>query len=146
MDQPRVGVGVVVRRGSDVLLMRRKNVHGDGTWSTPGGHLDAGESPEDCGVREVLEETGVEVQGVRFLGVTNDVFETEQRHYITLWLEAKYLAGTASVAAEHEMSEVCWCASDALPSNLFLPLQHLVDGQTYGIESGRIDLAVGGSL
>ena len=146
MDPPRVGVGVVVRRGSEVLLMRRKNVHGHGTWSTPGGHLDAGESPEDCGVREVLEETGVEVQGVRFLGVTNDVFETEQRHYITLWLEAEYLSGTACVAAEHEMSEICWCPSDALPSNLFLPLRHLVDGQTFGIDPNRIDLAVAGSL
>jgi 8-oxo-dGTP diphosphatase len=146
MDQPRVGVGVVVRRGSEVLLIRRKNVHGDGTWSTPGGHLDAGESPEDCGAREVLEETGVEIQGVRFLGVTNDVFESEGRHYITLWMEAEYLAGTASVVADHEMSEICWCPSHALPSNLFLSLRHLVDGRTYGIDPTRVDLASAGSL
>jgi 8-oxo-dGTP diphosphatase len=146
MDQPRVGVGVLVRRGPDVLLIRRKNVHGDGTWSTPGGHLDAGESPEDCGAREVLEETGVEVKSVRFLGVTNDVFETEGRHYITLWMEAEYLTGVASVVAEHEMSEIRWCPSDALPSNLFLSLRHLVDGRTYGIDPAKIGLVAVRSL
>jgi len=135
MDEPRVGVGVVIRRGVDILLIRRKNVHGAGTWSTPGGHLDAGESPETCAAREVREETGIEVENVRFLGVTNDVFEAEGRHYITLWMEADYLSGTASVCAEHEMSEVQWCPSEALPADLFLSLHNLVDEQSYGVGS-----------
>ena len=135
VDEPRVGVGVLIRRGVDVLLIRRKNVHGAGTWSTPGGHLDAGEYPETCAVREVREETGVEVENVRFLGVTNDVFDAEGRHYITLWMEAEYLSGTASVRAEHEMSEVRWCPSETLPADLFLSLRNLVDGQGYGVDS-----------
>jgi 8-oxo-dGTP diphosphatase len=37
MTQPRVGVGCIVRRGSELLLVRRHGAHGDGTWSTPGG-------------------------------------------------------------------------------------------------------------
>lgn len=132
LDEPRVGVGVVVRRGGEVLLVLRRNVHGDGTWSTPGGHLDFGESPEECAAREVREETGVEIDGVRFLGLTNDVFDIEGRHYITVWMEAAYLSGKASVVAEHEMSELMWCRYDSLPSNLFLSLRHLVEGQGYG--------------
>jgi 8-oxo-dGTP diphosphatase len=130
---PRVGVGVVVRRGAEVLLLRRRGAHGEGTWSTPGGHLEAGESPEACAVREVGEETGVEIDGVRFLGVTNDVFEAEGRHYITLWMEAEYRSGTASVLARHEMSDVRWYPALALPDNLFLSLRHLVDGRGYGV-------------
>jgi 8-oxo-dGTP diphosphatase len=135
-------VGVIVRRGGQILLIRRKNVHGDGTWSTPGGHLDPGEAPADCAVREVREETGIDIQGVRFVGVTNDVFEAENRHYITLWFEAQYLSGTASVVAEHEISEVQWCLSTSLPANLFLSLRHLVDGESlggdaFGSETGR---------
>lgn len=133
MDRPRVGVGVVIRRDGDILLIRRRNVHGSGTWSTPGGHLDAGESPDACAAREVQEETGVEVANVRFLGVTNDVFDAEGRHYITVWMEADYLSGDATVRAEHEMSEVRWCRSDALPANLFLSLRNLVDGRSYGV-------------
>lgn len=145
MEGPRVGVGVVVRRGSEVLLLRRKGAHGDGTWSTPGGHLEAGEAPEECAAREVREETGVEIQGVRFLGITNDVFEPEGRHYITLWMEAEYRAGTASVLAEHEMSETRWWSADSLPTNLFLSLRHLVDGRGYGIEISGSDWVAAGA-
>jgi 8-oxo-dGTP diphosphatase len=43
---PRVGVGVIITRDDQVLLLKRKNVHGSGCWSTPGGHLDFGETPE----------------------------------------------------------------------------------------------------
>ena len=146
MDEPRVGVGVVIRRGVDILLIRRQNVHGAGTWSTPGGHLDAGESPDACAAREVREETGIEVENIRFLGVTNDVFDAEERHYITLWMEAEYLSGTAFVGAAHEMSEVQWWPSEALPANLFLSLRNLVDGRSYGVASTGLDGVAATSL
>ena len=136
MDRPKVGVGIVIWRRDEILLLRRKNVHGEGTWSTPGGHLEARESPEACAVREAREETGVEVEGVRFLGVTNDVFDGEDLHYVTLWMEATYHSGEAYSAAPHEMSEVRWCSARALPDDLFSSLQNLVDGQGYGVAAG----------
>jgi len=131
LDQPRVGVGVIVRKGTDILLLRRKNTHGDGTWSTPGGHLEPGETPEECATRETMEETGIEIGSVRFISITNDVFESEGRHYITVWMNGEYVAGTESIAAPHEMSEVGWYAADALPDNLFLSLKNLVEGRGY---------------
>jgi len=118
--------------------MRRANTHGAGSWSTPGGHLDIGESPEECAVREVREEVGVDIGDVRFLGVTNDVFEVEQRHYITIWMEADLIAGTAAVVAAHEMSEVAWFPAASLPAELFLSLRHLIDGAGYGVDPTRI--------
>jgi 8-oxo-dGTP diphosphatase len=63
-ERPRVGVGVIVTKGNRVLLLERKGVHGQGTWSTPGGHLEYGESPEACAARETLEETGVTISTV----------------------------------------------------------------------------------
>ncbi|MBN1483375.1 MAG: NUDIX domain-containing protein [Chloroflexia bacterium] len=126
---PRVGVAVIVEKEGQVLLLRRHNVHGTGTWSTPGGHLDWGESPEDCAVREAYEETGVRIGEVRFLAITNDVFEAEGKHYVTLWMQGRYLSGEPSVQAAHEMSEVGWFPWEALPQPLFLPLQHLLEGQ-----------------
>jgi 8-oxo-dGTP diphosphatase len=92
-ERPGVGIGVIVTKGDHVLLLRRTNVHGSGTWSTPGGHLDFGESPEDCAIREVKEETGVEVAEVEFRAVTNDFFAAEGKHYLTLWFQAKHKAG-----------------------------------------------------
>ncbi|MDX1579378.1 MAG: NUDIX domain-containing protein, partial [Gemmatimonadota bacterium] len=79
LDGPAVGIGILIRRGDEVLLVRRRGVHGHGTWSTPGGHLDPGEDPASCARREAEEETGVSVRDVRFRAATNDIFEAEGR-------------------------------------------------------------------
>ena len=133
-ENPRVGVGVIVIKDERVLLIKRKGVHGQGTWSTPGGHLEYGESPEQCAVRETKEETGVDITGVRALGYTNDVFEASGRHYITLWMAGEHKSGKATVAAPYEASEVGWYAWDALPEPLFLPLRNLIRGESYPSE------------
>ena len=59
-----------------------------GTLALPGGHLEFGESFENCAVREVLEETGLTIQNVRFLTATNDVMEEEGKHYVTIFMGA----------------------------------------------------------
>ncbi len=59
-----------------------------GTYALPGGHLDFGESFEQCAAREVKEETGLNVQDVRFLTATNTVFGDAGKHYVTIFLTA----------------------------------------------------------
>jgi 8-oxo-dGTP pyrophosphatase MutT (NUDIX family) len=84
LSQPsaRVGVAVLIIRDGRVLLIRRSGSHGAGSWATPSGHLDFGETPEQCGIREAHEETGVEVADLTFMAITNHLFEIEQKHYI----------------------------------------------------------------
>ena len=53
----RVGVGVFVWRDGRFIMGQRLGSHGANTWSVPGGHLEFGESWEDCAIREVKEET-----------------------------------------------------------------------------------------
>ena len=130
-DYPRVGVGVIVTKNDRVLLIKRKGVHGQGTWSTPGGHLEFGESPEQCAARETKEETGVEIANVRALGFTNDVFASSGLHYVTLWMTGEHRSGEAKVAAPYEASEVGWFAWDVFPQPLFLPLRSLIQGNGY---------------
>ena len=101
------------------------------TWGPPSGHIDYGETPEQAAVRETQEETGVTVSEVKFRVITNDVFEAEQVHYITVWFEAKYVSGEPKVNSPEEESEVGWFSWSALPQPLFLPLQNLLDGKTY---------------
>ena len=130
---PRIGVGVIIIRDDHVLLLKRRNVHGADTWSTPGGHLEFGETPEACAIREAYEETGVTIGEVRFRAITNDIFETEGKHYITIWMEGQYVAGEARVNAAYEMSEVGWFSWDALPQPLFLSLRNLLSGRCYSV-------------
>jgi len=130
-QSPRVGVAVIITRDGQVLLLRRENVHGAGSWAVPGGHLEFGESPEECAIRETKEETGIDVSNVRFRAITNDVFAAAGKHYITIFMEGTYLSGEPAVNAPEELSEVGWFPWETLPQPLFLPLQHLLAGQCY---------------
>ncbi|MGH3947531.1 MAG: NUDIX hydrolase [Pseudonocardiaceae bacterium] len=58
--------GVVVRSDGKILAIKRED---DGRWVPPGGVLELAETPQECVMREVLEETGVKVQPVRLIGV-----------------------------------------------------------------------------
>jgi 8-oxo-dGTP diphosphatase len=130
VNAPRVGVGIVVRRERELLLVRRAGTHGSGAWSTPGGHLDFGEDPATCAAREAAEETGVAIGAARLIGVTNDMFEKEEEHYITLWFEAEHQSGDPAALADYELDAVGWFREDALPETLFLPLRNLLEGRT----------------
>lgn len=57
--RPKVGVGVFVQRDDEVLLGLRKGSHGAGTWSIPGGLVEADECVVKTSVRELCEETGI---------------------------------------------------------------------------------------
>jgi 8-oxo-dGTP diphosphatase len=85
---PKVGVAVIVIKDSKILLGRRVNSHGSGTWQFPGGHLEFEESIEDCAKRELFEETNLKIRNIRFGPYTNDIFNEEQKHYITLFVVA----------------------------------------------------------
>jgi len=128
---PRVGVAAIIERNGQVLLIKRKNAHGAGSWAVPGGHLEYGETPEECAIRETYEEVGIEITDVRFAAITNDIFAEEGRHYITIWMRGELKSGEPKIAAEDEVAEVGWFSWDALPSPLFIPLENLMGGRGY---------------
>ena len=130
--QAMVGVSILLKKGDRILLEKRQHTtHGNGTWGPPSGHIDFGETPEQTAIRETLEETGVKIGDVKFRVITNDVFEKEQMHYITLWFDANYVSGEPTVHSPQEESEVGWFSWHDLPQPLFLPLQNLLAGKTY---------------
>lgn len=132
LSMVRVGVGAVVRRADGALLMvRRRGVHGSGTWATPGGHLDFGESPEACALREATEETGVTAENPRVVATTNDVMVDDGRHYVTLWVLLDHVSGDGAALATHELDEVRWFPRDALPSPLFASTQNAIEAGAF---------------
>jgi 8-oxo-dGTP diphosphatase len=137
----RVGVGVIVRRDGRVLLGLRAGSHGSGTWALPGGHLEFGETPEQCACREVLEETGLQIQSLQRAPWTSDHFESLGRHYLTVFIVADVVGDLAGDLAGHATGDALrhearrmepdkclrwdWFAWADLPEPLFEPLRSL---------------------
>lgn len=77
----------------------------------------------------MIEETGVNIGNVRLKGITSDLFEVSEKHYVTIWMEGRYLAGEPVISAGREASDVGWSSWDALPKPLFLLLQNFMEGR-----------------
>lgn len=125
MDRPAAGVGVLVWKNGKLLLGKRVSKHGMGTWSVPGGYLEYGESFEEGARRENLEETGVEIKNVRFLWTTNNIFHSEKKHTITVFMESDWASGEPTTTEHDKFVEVGWFTPSELPSPLFLALFEL---------------------
>lgn len=125
---PRVGIGVLIFNSSNQLLLgKRINVHGSNTWGPAGGHLEWGKTFEACAVRETYEETGLEVVNPQLVGVTNDVFENEEKHYVSIFMKVVCSSTQVVVNKEpHKIDEWKWFDIEQLPENLFLPLNHFL--------------------
>lgn len=125
-NRPRVGVAVIVIRDGLVLLGKRRGAHGAGTWALPGGHLELFETIKDCARREVFEETGLSIGNIAHAAFTNDFFENESKHYVTLFVTAMHEAGEAQIREPEKCETWDWFSWRRLPRPRFLPLEHLL--------------------
>ncbi len=124
--RPKVGVGVLIFNDKDeILIGKRKAVHGDGLYAPPGGHLEFGESFEECAKREIMEETGLEIKDIKFLSVTNDVFILDNKHYITVIMTARVDKGEPQNKEPEKCEKWEWKKWNDFPDNLFLPVKNL---------------------
>ncbi|KAF7808947.1 nudix hydrolase 1 [Senna tora] len=128
---PRVAVVVFLLKGRSVLLGRRRSSVGDSTFALPGGHLEFGESFEECAKREVKEETGMEIEKTEFLTVTNNVFKEIRKpcHYVTIFVRAT--PADSEQAPQNLEADKCdgwdWYEWGNLPKPLFGPLERMVN-------------------
>jgi len=125
-ERPKVGVGVLILNDGKVLLGKRKGSHGFGCWSPPGGHLEFGESLEECALRELSEEAGVKVKNLRFLTATNDIFKIEGKHYLTIFMLSEFDFGEVKVLEPEKFECWGWFSWSKLPQPLFLPMENLL--------------------
>jgi ADP-ribose pyrophosphatase YjhB (NUDIX family) len=105
---------VVVDAGR-VLLARRAGDPFRGYWDLPGGFVDEGEHPLDALRRELLEETGLQVEPASFLGIWMDRYGDHEDAHATLNLywTARVLGGEAEPA--DDVSELAWFRPGELP-------------------------------
>lgn len=99
-SRPWVGVGVVVWRGDSVLLIQRGRSPSKGQWSIPGGMQETGESLRAAGIREVREETGIEIEIDGLVDVIDAIIRDEnapngavRTHYTLVDFHGHWVAG-----------------------------------------------------
>ena len=130
------GVTAVVRRGEEVLLVRRSD---NGEWAPVTGIVDPGEEPAACAAREVREETRVVVRVDRLAStsVMRDVVHAngDRAAYLDQCFACTWLSGEAHVA-DDESHEVGWFHPDALPS-MRAELRARIDAALSGEQAAR---------
>ena len=98
-----------------VLLTRRRYEPFAGRWDLPGGFLEEGEHPLDGIRRELREETGLEVEPERFIGVWMDRYGSDEdaRGTLNLYWSARVTGGEPGAA--DDVTELAWFEPDELP-------------------------------
>ena len=115
-DRPIVGVGAVIIDGDRVLLVKRAHEPLKGEWSLPGGAVEVGESLEAALVREVREETCLDVTVGPVVEVLDrigrDASDRVEYHFVIVDYLCRVAGGTATCGSDAE--EVQWAALDDL--------------------------------
>jgi len=108
--QPLVGIGAVIVCESKILLEKRKNEPGRGKWSIPGGLVDLGEHLEQSVIREVKEETQLNVYDPELIDAVDNVTVDDdgkvRYHFVIIDYFVKLKGGTIKASSDAE--ELQW--------------------------------------
>jgi len=114
--RPYLAVSAAVFRGSRVLIVRRAQPPAQGVYTLPGGGVELGETLEQAVIREVREETGLDIEPLALAGyrqmIVRDADGRVERHFVILPFAAHWIAGEISL--NEELAEASW----RLPSEL----------------------------
>jgi ADP-ribose pyrophosphatase YjhB (NUDIX family) len=112
---------VLINASNQVLLHRRAD---NGVWALPGGRMEIGESIEACALREMFEETGIEVAIKRLVGVYSDPKnycilrypDGYAVHYLIVVYEVEQIGGELRIS--DESTDLRYFDVDALPEDM----------------------------
>lgn len=138
--EPKVGVGVLLLKDDQILLVRRAMMPQAGKWSIPAGYLDYGEDPKLTAAREVFEETGLEVQITDVFDIYHNPEAIDDGGASVFILYRAHLVG-GDLKAGDDADDVDFFPSDDLPDIAFNSTQDVIvrwkSGQLSKIDSPR---------
>ena len=120
-DSGRVLLGL---RNSDAALAD-SDLHGEGTWTFPGGKFDFGDGFLEGAARELKEETDLDLIHAEIISVSNERADTA--HFVTLGFLATKWRGEVKTMEPDEIIKWEWFSLDDLPNNLYKPTRKLVE-------------------
>lgn len=110
-------VDAVIREERKVALIKRKNPPFEGAWALPGGFVEYGETVEDAVKREAREETGLEVEIEKLVGVYSDPERDPRGHMISVVYLCEMISG--KLHADTDAQEAKWFSIKCLPELAF---------------------------
>ena len=119
LERPKVGVGVMLRRGPLILLGKRLSGPGAGAYGWAGGHLEFGETPEGCAVREVAEETGLAITQDMLTPLCVSNTMAYGAHYIDIEFSCEITQGEPRVMEPEKLEAWSWYPLGGLPTPMF---------------------------
>jgi ADP-ribose pyrophosphatase YjhB (NUDIX family) len=128
---------VVLNKDNKILLVRHKKGN-QRYWVLPGGRLEYGETFEECAVRELKEETGLDVEVERFLFLSEAIAPDRSRHIVNIFIKAKVVGGTMKLGDEPVLAGVDFMALEDLEKlSLFPPVsQEIIESLAAGASKG----------
>ncbi len=128
-EKPLVGVGVLIQDDDRYLLIKRAAEPDAGLWSVPGGMVELGERAVEAAKREVMEETGLDVEIVEVLGVVDKIVEGDGDRIKFHFVIVDYLAHPVggSLEASSDALDARWVkAADFRDYEMSLTLVELL--------------------
>lgn len=100
-DSPVLAVDAVIQmKDGSIIFVQRRNPPFQGKWALPGGLVEVGETVEDAIIREVKEETGLEIKVVRLVGVFSDPQRDPRGHTVSIAFVVHPIAGVLSAGSD----------------------------------------------
>ncbi len=121
VDRPKVGVGVIIQNKQGQILVGKRSGSHAPYWSIPGGHLENGETFEQAAVKEVKEETNLDIEQPVVFAVSNnlDTWHEEGKHYISVALVCHSYTGQVKNREPDKCEEWRWVSPSQLPEPHF---------------------------
>lgn len=128
----KVGLGIMIKDGNKVLLGHRSKsrkdtggIHEPDSWTFPGGKQEYNETIFDGAMREVKEETNLDISDLEIFSASDDI--QPNKHYITIQIIANKYSGDLKIMEPTKEDKWEWYNLDNLPENLYSPTKHFID-------------------
>ena len=113
--ETRVTTDAVIIDSGRILLVKRKNEPFKGMWALPGGFLEFNERTEDCAIREAKEETGLDVEIEKLIGVYSAPNRDPRGHTVTVAYLCRLKTEDPKPSAGDDAAKAWWFPLDDLP-------------------------------
>lgn len=116
----RIRIALVILKDNKILLLQHYK-NGKKYWLLPGGGLQYGETIENCAIRELKEETNLDIKLNKLLLISESIPPDKHRHIVNLYFQAIIISGKLKLGAEKPLNDIRFFELSELNELIFYP-------------------------